>query len=127
MNFNELLKPYKEGGTAEIPIERTMGTIVDYLLHKKGYPLDVVGAAIFTIFFEMSVGREYKGDNSYGSKGRELVTTIRMKCDEYSQEKFMAVSNAIFIERFGEQLKKMIVPAKKRKLLSWWRGQDVTS
>ena len=33
MNFNDLLKPYKEGGTNSNPVERTMGTIIDYLLN----------------------------------------------------------------------------------------------
>lgn len=127
MNFDKLLEPYKEGGTENIPIERTMGTIVDYLLNKKGYPLDTVGAAIFTVFFQMDVGLVFKGDGSYGSKGRELVTAIRMKCDEYAHEKLVGVGNAILIEQFGAQLKAMIIPPKRKPFQSWWRGKDVIS
>jgi len=127
MNFEKLLEPYRQGGTEENPVKRTMGTIVDYLVNKKGYPLDTVGAAIFTIFFELDTGRVYNGDGSYGSKGRELVTAIRMRCDEYTHEKLAAISNIVFLEQFGEHLKSLMIPKKKRKLMSWWRGKDVTS
>jgi len=125
MNFDKLLEPYKDGGTEEIPVERTMGTIIDYLVNKKGYSLDTVGAAIFTVFFQMDAGITFKGDGSYGSEGRQLVTAIRMVCDEYNQAKLTAVSNAMFIEKLGSDLKEMIVPPKRRPFLSWWRGKDV--
>ena len=125
MNFEKLLKPYKDGGVEDRPVERTMGTIIDYLINKKGYPIDVVGAAIFTVFFQMDTGLVFKGDGSYGSAGRELITTIRRTCDEYSQAKFNAVSNALFIEQFGSHLKKMVVPPKRKSFRSWWRGKDV--
>ena len=125
MNFDKLIEPYTDGGTEEIPVERTMGTIIDYLVNKKGYPLDTVGAAIFTVFFQMDAGITFKGDGSYGSEGRQLVTAIRMVCDEYNQAKLTAVSNAMFIEKLGSDLKEMIVPPKRRPFLSWWRGKDV--
>jgi len=126
MDFDKLLEPYRDGGTENKPVERTIGTIIDYLINKKGYPLDTVGAAIFTIFFRLDAGLVYKGDGSYGSKGRELVTSIRMLCDEYTRTKLTAVSNALFLEQFGENLKSILTPkSKKQKLMGWWKGVSV--
>lgn len=86
-DFAKLLEPYIDGGTKEQPVKRCMGTIIDFLVNKKKYPVDVAGAAILIIFTEMFKGREFKGDGSYGSKGRELVTAIRMTCDKLLQNK----------------------------------------
>jgi len=82
-NFDELLDPYSEGGTENQPVKRTMGTILDYLLNKKKYPLEVVGAAVLSIFIRMNnEGLKFEGDGSYGSSGAQLVTNIRIACDK---------------------------------------------
>jgi len=86
-DFNALLEPYIEGGTENQPVKRTIGTIVDYFVNKKKYTPDVVGAALLIVFKEMFEGRSFKGDGSYGSPGREMVTYIRLKCDEINQNK----------------------------------------
>jgi len=86
-NFDELLKPYIEGGAEPNPVKRTVGTILDYLINKKRYPVDVAGAAFLIVFKGLFDGHEYKGDGTYGSKGRELVTAIRLKCDEINQQR----------------------------------------
>lgn len=81
-DFDKLLDPYREGGTENQPVRRTMGTILDYLLNKKKYPLDVVGAAILTVFMKMNEGLVFSGDGTYGSSGAQLVTSIRIACDK---------------------------------------------
>lgn len=86
-DFENLLEPYREGGTEDQPVRRTMGTIVDYLRNKKGYPVEIIGSGLLVIFLQLYNGRQYKGDGSYGSKGRELVTAIRMECDRLNQNK----------------------------------------
>lgn len=86
-SFETLLDPYREGGTPDQPVQRCMGTIVDFLVNKKKYPVDVAGAGILIVFTEMFKGRAFNGDGSYGSKGRELVTAIRMTCDKLLQNK----------------------------------------
>lgn len=86
-DFEKLLDPYREGGTPDQPVARCMGTIVDFLVNKKRYPVDVAGAAILIVFTEMFRGREFAGDGSYGSKGRELITAIRLACDRLLQNK----------------------------------------
>jgi len=125
MDFKELLKPYKEGGNADNPSERTIGTIMDYLLNKKMYQMDIVGGAIFLVFNYLNSGGEFKGDGSYGSKGRELVTSIRMKCDELQQQRIEGVVYQMFMENYAEDLRSYILPKQKQKFMSWWRGKDV--
>ena len=61
--------------------------MVNYLINKKKYPIDVAGAAILIVFTEMFNGRVFKGDGSFGSKGRELITSIRITCDRLLQNK----------------------------------------
>ena len=86
-SFDKLLEPYTEGGTVDKPVVRTIGTIFDFLINKKKYPLDVAGAALLIVFNELFEGKEFAGDGTYGSKGRELVSYIRVKCDDISQNK----------------------------------------
>jgi len=81
IDFEVLLEPYREGGTTQFPVRRTMGTIVDYLLNKKKYPKEIVGSAILGVFLELKEGRRFHGDGSYGAPGRALVTYIRRQCD----------------------------------------------
>ncbi len=81
IDFEELLEPYREGGTQQFPIRRTMGTIVDYLLNKKKYPKEIVGSAVLGVFLELKAGRRFHGDGTYGSPGRALVSYLRRQCD----------------------------------------------
>lgn len=129
MDFKKLLKPYEEGGITSSPVKRTMGTIVDYLVNKKGYPLDVVGGAIFMVFFWLDAGNEFKGNGKYGSKGKELVTSIRMKCDELLQRRLQGEAYGAFVEIYGaalkEQAKQQYAYSWKRDFVKWWYGRDV--
>jgi len=123
MDFQRLLVPYAQGGTERDPVERTMGTITDYFINKKGYPIDIVGAAIFTIFLWLDAGNEFKGDKSYGSKGRELVTSIRMKCDELAQLKLESLTYQIFIEQFGIGLARYLNATIPQRIAMWFRRE----
>jgi len=127
MNFNTLLKPYEEGGTKSQPIKRTMSTIIDYLANKKQYPLDVIGGALFLIFIWLDNDNEFKGDGSYGSKGKELVTSIRMKCDELLQFKLEAETYKIFVEMYGKEISKILKQNKSLtfndRFINWWYGR----
>jgi len=88
LDFEELLEPYREGGrSAEHPTRRTIGTITDYLLHKKKYPKEVVGAALLAVFLELKAGKVFEGDGTYGSPGRQFVTYIRHTCDTLNRRR----------------------------------------
>ncbi len=130
MDFHRLLIPYNKGGTERDPVERTMGTITDYFLNKKKYPIDIVGAAIFMVFMWLNAGGKFFGNNSYGSPGRELVTAIRIKCDELVRLKYASVTYQIFIEQYAADLACYLRPTLKHKFIRWlkyhfleiWKG-----
>ncbi len=78
LNFESLLSPYKEGGSKEQPVQRTLGTIASKLIIVYGLPVQVVGAAVFKVFYAMAYeGLEFTGDGKYGSKGKELFSCIK--------------------------------------------------
>jgi len=90
-NFEKLLEPYTEGGTESDPVKRTMGTILDWLIYKKKFHPEIVGAALLLTFIDLKEGRVFKGDGSYGSAGNELVRTILLLCNKLSQGKLKDV------------------------------------
>lgn len=128
-NFDALLEPYSEGGTPDHPVKRSMGTIFDFLINKKKYPLDVAGAALLIVFNELFTGKVFMGDGSYGSKGRELVTYIRMKCDEIAQNKLklqvfenIAGARMEVLEELSWEMVRNAVPTIARPLMpGTWR------
>jgi len=138
MDFDRLLKPYHDGGTKEKRVKRTIGTIVDYLLNKKQYPLEIIGGAIFLVFNWLNAGNKFKGDGTYGSRGRELVTAIRMKCDDLLQSRLEAETYKAFIEFYAEDVFKLVdkklderildlggIELQRRRFVNWWAGRKV--
>ena len=86
-NFDKLLKPYEDGGTEENPIKRTIGTIASKLMVSYRIPPDIVGAAIYKVFYKMAhEGLEFEGNGKYGSKGAELFSCIKSQCIEMTQK-----------------------------------------
>lgn len=120
-DFEKLLDPYREGGTQNQPVRRTMGTIIDFLVNKKKYPVDVVGAAILIVFTELFNGKQFSGDGTFGSMGRELVTYIRMTCDKLLQKKKQdEVFAAIAGGRFA-YINEFIKRSVQIDTYPWWK------
>lgn len=88
INFKKLIEPYQEGGTKENPVKRTLETMVNYLIVKLNFSPQIVGAALFKVFYEMATKElKFKGDGAYGSKGKELVSCIKAQCIDIGGEK----------------------------------------
>ena len=86
-NIDELLKPYKKGGTKNSPVTRTLGTITSKLMIGYNIPPDVVGVAIYRVFYQMAYkGLEFKGDGAYGSEGAELFSCIKAQCIDIAEK-----------------------------------------
>jgi len=85
-DIEALLDPYKEGGTKETPIERSSGTILDWLINKKKFPPDIAGAGLISVLMELKQGKSFPGDGSYGSAGHQLVHAIAQRCDEFGRQ-----------------------------------------
>lgn len=87
MDFEKLLEPYKEGGTINTPIERTIGTMASKLIIVYRLPVEIVGAAMFRVFYAMAYeGLKFKGNEKYGSKGAELFSCIKAQAIDITQK-----------------------------------------
>ena len=121
-DIEELIAPYREGGTADQPVERSSGTILDWLINKKKFPPDVAGAGLLSVLMECKRGKRFQGDGSYGSKGGEFVQYIAHRCDEFNQkhlqsEMFKTIAGAR-LEILDEAIFEM-VRAQMPTGLSW--------
>jgi len=127
-DINLLLKPYEEGGTESTPVKRTFGTMLDWLINKKKYPVDVAGAGLLILFLDLDKGKVFKGDGSYGSPGREMVTALRFICDALLRKKLknkffqQAVKGLPEVSEFMTVTAINVLPFFLRPFtLSWWR------
>jgi hypothetical protein len=113
--FRELLEPYRDGGTsADQSVIRTVDSILTYLLKKTEYSQLAITHAIFEVFEWLNEGNQFKGDGTYGSKGRELVNAIHMKCGDICHGKH--TGRSYFAEKYHQK------PAKRkfREKLNYW-------
>ncbi len=77
-DIDQLIEPYKEGGSEHSPQERSISTIANKLIVSYRLPPSTVGAAIFKIFSEMAFnGLVFEGDGTFGSRGRQLFSCIK--------------------------------------------------
>jgi hypothetical protein len=86
-DIESLLEPYKEGGTERQPVERSSGTLLNWLINKKKFPPDVAGAGLISVLMDLKRGKSFPGDGSYGSKGDQLAQAIAHRCDEFGKER----------------------------------------
>ena len=78
MDLDKLIKPYIQGGTEFSPQKRSLETIINKLVLKNKISPEIAGAAILKVFSMMAnEGLEFKGDGSYGSKGKEFYKCIK--------------------------------------------------
>lgn len=123
INFVNLLEPYKEGGIEDDPVERTLETITSKLVISYRLPIPVVGAAIFKVFFAMAnEGLEFKGNGTYGSKGRELFSCIKAQAIDMAKK---GTTEAV-LEEIGNMTSCVDMKCKKRakiesEISRWWK------
>jgi len=121
-NFESLLDPYREGGPSkEEPVRRTWGTIIAWLTGKLRFDMEVVGAAILLVAMELKRGREFKGDGTYGSKGRELVNHIKEVCLEITKRNQTDKVFSLMGKKMYQQIEPMIAEKIRKSLKPWWR------
>ncbi len=85
-DIEKLIKPYRKGGTPDDKVERNLSTIATKLIVGNKLPVEVVGAAIFKVLNEMACGLMFKGDGTYGSRGREMFCCIKAQAIELSKK-----------------------------------------
>ena len=97
LNINELLKPYGESGKAGGEA-RSLDSMLNALVNRYKVPPEIAGDAIMRVMFELANGKEFKGDGSYGSKGRALFLYIRALCRELIKDKTTGSFNEMVIQ-----------------------------
>jgi len=103
-NFEKLIEPYREGGKPDVPVKRTWGTIIDWLVNKRKFPPEVVGAGIFLVWMKIKRDGHFKGDGSYGSAGEEFAHSIRIMCAQVAQEKLTTHMMTSLAGTIGEKI-----------------------
>jgi hypothetical protein len=108
-DFDALIAPYKEGGKEDRPIERTWGTMIDWLINKRKYPPDIVGASIFLVWMRIKQDGHIPPDYTrpdpkadpipiYGSAGRKFAHAVAGVCGGLMKQK---VVGSIFSDMAG--------------------------
>jgi hypothetical protein len=98
-DFEALIEPYKDGGKPDMKVERTWGTMIDWLMNKRKFPPDVVGASIFLLWMRIKQDGhiphdlDEKGRPIYGSAGRKFAHALAGICAGLMKEK---ISGNIF-------------------------------
>jgi hypothetical protein len=111
-DFEELLEPYREGGSAEKPVRRTWGTLISWLHGKYRFEFETIGAAILLVALELKNGRQFEGDGTYGSPGDQLAKYIHAVCATLKQKQmadqvFTLMGRKLYQQVEGDLLKKM--------------------
>ncbi len=98
-SFSTLLEPYKEAGIESSPFERNIGLIVDWLVNKKKFPVEIAGAAILCTFMELYHGKEFKGvKGKYGSAGARLDHYIAQLAGEFLTQQLKSKTFKVMAE-----------------------------
>lgn len=118
MDFEKLLRPYKEGGRQGNPTERTMETMIDYLLNKKQFSMEIAGGGVFLIFAWLNKGGVFKGDGSYGSAGREMISSIVAKCSELQKERQTSSTWEAFLVLYAKHFELAIDKKQKKNFVA---------
>jgi len=118
-DFSKVIKTYSEGGTKNVPVTRTWGTVVDYLLNKKNYTADIVGSAIMLTFLRIKEKGHFAGDDTFGSAGREFVTSIRSNCDMLIHYQLMGEIYKVVAESTGRDMT-LFVGVVVTSFIPWW-------
>jgi hypothetical protein len=106
-DFEQLLEPYREGGTPSNPVRRTWGTMIDWLINKRKFPPDVVGAGIFLAWMKIKKDGHFPPDIDpkdpkrviYGSAGDKFAKGVAAICGSIMQQK---MSQQIFSGMAGK-------------------------
>ena len=93
---------------------------MDYLINKKKYEPAVVGEALIKVFMFLYAGNSFKGDGTYGSPGRELVTTIRIECDRLTQLALETKAYATMHQNTFYELARWVARETRRRRRPWF-------
>lgn len=115
-DFEKLMTPYKDGGSEDKPIERTMGMIVDWLVNRKKYSVEIAGGAILLTFMRIMKEGHFKGDGTFGSAGDELDQNIRQAADVLNRRTLLAETYKKLAEGRAVEMKRFMLDTTFRAM-----------
>jgi hypothetical protein len=118
-DFTEILMPYREGGSSDHPVERTWGLIISWLLDKKKYPLDVIGAAIMLTIDHIKREGDFKGDGKFGSAGNQFDQTLLGICDQIQKQKLVDLTYKSIVESRTPHMQ-LFISGQVFNSIPWW-------
>jgi len=119
-DFEAVMKHYEEGGTPDNKVTRTWGLVISWLVEKKKFPLEVVGAAILITMERINKEGHFKGiGDKYGSKGREFDRNLAATCEMINNQK---LTNEAFksIAEARAPYMQLFISKQTFSLFPWW-------
>jgi hypothetical protein len=120
--FERLIRPYKQGGTENHQVVRTVGVQVDWLVNKRSYPLDIVGGALLVVYTKLYHNQiKFLGDGTWGSKGHQLDQYLLKTCEELYQKRLQSELGTALMERLlVDQVAKLIQLTLPQRFWRWF-------
>ena len=120
LDFEKLMEPYRDGGTENKHIRRTIAMEVDWLVNRKRYPVEVAGGALLLTFMRIMKEGQFKGDGSYGSAGNEFDQNVRQAADILNRKALLSETYKTLAEGRSIAMKKFIVDISADTSFSPW-------
>ena len=121
-SFEELLMPYKEAGMESNRFDRSIGLIVDWLVNKKKFPVEIAGAALLCTFMELYHGKKFEGTpGKYGSAGVELDHYIASLAGQFLHQQLTAKTFKVMAEMRVGWMKQYIQSELAMHLWPRWK------
>ena len=111
-DFEKLIEPYRHGGPNRAnEVRRSWGTIIDWLINRRHFPPEVVGAGIFLTWMQVKRDGHFKPDfNSDGkevwdSAGNKFVQSIKAMCASVAKQQMSMQIFSGMAGKIEEQIK----------------------
>ena len=120
IDFEALMDPYREGGIMDNPVRRTWGSMIRWLVDKYKFDVDIVGAAILLVCFELKKGKKFEGTGHYGSSGHALAQYIKQTCAAIRQNRMENQVFSIMGKKLFSQIEPMIAEKIRKSITPWY-------
>ena len=113
-NFDKLMEPYKEGGSEDKPVERTIAMDIDWLVNRKKYSVEVAGGALLLTFMRIMKEGHFKGDGTYGSKGHEFDQNLNQAAAVLQKKALLSETYKKLAEGRAVEMKRYMLDTSAR-------------
>ena len=118
-DFDEIIKPYEVGGTPDHPVKRTWGLVISWLVDKKRFPLDVIGAAMMLTVEKIKREGDFEDTGKHGSMGDQFDSNLLATCDLIQKQRLVNLTYKSIVESRGPHLQ-LFITRQVFNLIPWW-------